>query len=196
MTTTNPTRPHATPTVLERALLESRRQFAAFVARRLGSESAAEEVLHSAYLKALESAPDAVDEEGVVRWFYRVLRNAVVDRHRRGDAEQRALRAQAAAAPSAWEPEWERTVCQCIHAVLPTLKDEYATIVRKVDLEGRSVADVARAEKLSTNNASVRLHRARRALKKNLEQTCGACAEHGCLDCSCHAGGGLGYTAK
>jgi RNA polymerase sigma-70 factor (ECF subfamily) len=196
VTTTKLGRRHAAPPAVLQALLESRRQFIAFLARRLGSEPVAEEVLHSAYLKALESAPDAADEEGVVRWFYRVLRNAVADRHRRGDAEQRALRAHAADAPSTWEPEWERTVCRCIHAVLPTLKDEYAAIVRQVDLEGRSLADVARTERLTTNNASVRLHRARRALKKNLEQTCGACAQHGCLDCSCGGAGGLGYTAR
>jgi RNA polymerase sigma-70 factor (ECF subfamily) len=71
-------------------------------------------------------------------------------------------------------------------------------VLERALLESRRqlVAFVARAEKLSTNNASVRLRRARRALKKNLEQTRGACAQHGCLDCSCRGAGGLTYTAK
>jgi RNA polymerase sigma-70 factor (ECF subfamily) len=33
----------------------------------------------------------------------------------------------------------------------------------------------------------VRLHRARAALKTRLEQSCGTCATHGCLDCTCRS---------
>jgi RNA polymerase sigma-70 factor (ECF subfamily) len=33
----------------------------------------------------------------------------------------------------------------------------------------------------------VRLHRARQALKRELERSCGTCATHGCLDCTCGA---------
>jgi len=38
----------------------------------------------------------------------------------------------------------------------------------------------------------VRLHRARKALRERLTASCRACAEHGCLDCSCGASGGHG----
>lgn len=176
--------------------MQRRPRFIAFLARRLGSEAAAEELLHAAYLRALESAPDAADEEGAVRWFYRVLRNALVDSQRRAQAERRALGSEAAGAGSSWDPEWEQTACQCVHAVIPTLKREYGEIVRQVDLDGRSVTEVARAERLSASNASVRLHRARRALRRSLEQVCGACAEHGCLDCSCGDLGRLGYRPR
>jgi RNA polymerase sigma-70 factor (ECF subfamily) len=31
----------------------------------------------------------------------------------------------------------------------------------------------------------VRLHRARQALRNNLEQACGVCTKHGCLNCTC-----------
>lgn len=44
---------------------------------------------------------------------------------------------------------------------------------------------VAKALGITTNNATVRLHRARRALKRELERSCGICATHGCLDCTC-----------
>ena len=45
---------------------------------------------------------------------------------------------------------------------------------------------VARAEDgITPNLAMVRLHRARRALRLRLEESCRACAAHGCLDCSC-----------
>ncbi|MGC3996406.1 MAG: sigma-70 family RNA polymerase sigma factor [Anaeromyxobacter sp.] len=191
MSMTDAARPGLPP-----ALLEGRRRFLAFLARRLGSEAAAEEVLQGAYVRALESAPATFDEEGAVRWFFRVLRNALIDRARRTDSEQRALSADAAEAPQALDPEWERAVCGCIESALAGVKDDYAILVRRVDLEGASVSDVARQVGVTPNNASVRLHRARRALRERLEGLCGACAAHGCLDCSCRGGPTLGYVPR
>ncbi|HZH03129.1 MAG TPA: sigma factor-like helix-turn-helix DNA-binding protein, partial [Myxococcaceae bacterium] len=69
--------------------------------------------------------------------------------------------------------------------LLPGLKPEYAQMVRQVDLENRPLADVAVELGVTSNNATVRLHRARQALKKQLQRCCGSCAAHGCLDCSC-----------
>jgi RNA polymerase sigma-70 factor (ECF subfamily) len=43
----------------------------------------------------------------------------------------------------------------------------------------------AEAAGITPNNASVRLFRAREALRQQLQRSCGTCAEHGCLDCSC-----------
>jgi RNA polymerase sigma-70 factor (ECF subfamily) len=65
------------------------------------------------------------------------------------------------------------------------LKPDWATIVRRVDLEGTSVPEVARDEGIAPNAAVVRLHRARGALRDKLRVVCGACARHGCLDCGC-----------
>jgi RNA polymerase sigma-70 factor (ECF subfamily) len=38
---------------------------------------------------------------------------------------------------------------------------------------------------ISSNNASVRLHPARKALRNRLEKICGPCAGAGCFDCTC-----------
>ena len=38
---------------------------------------------------------------------------------------------------------------------------------------------------ITPNNLKVRRHRARRALRARLEETCRICAAHGCLDCTC-----------
>jgi DNA-directed RNA polymerase specialized sigma24 family protein len=65
------------------------------------------------------------------------------------------------------------------------LKPEFANLLSKVEMQGRSVREVAEEEGISANNAAVRLHRARLALKSQLEKTCGTCTEHGCLDCTC-----------
>jgi RNA polymerase sigma-70 factor (ECF subfamily) len=72
-----------------------------------------------------------------------------------------------------------------MNTLLPNLKSEYAEVLRRVDLEEIPVAQVATELDITTNNATVRLHRARQALKRELERSCGTCATHGCLDCTC-----------
>ena len=76
-------------------------------------------------------------------------------------------------------------VCGCVTQLLPTLKPEYAEALRDVDLEEMSVKAYAEKRGITANNASVRLHRSREALRRQVQRSCGTCADHGCLDCSC-----------
>lgn len=172
---------------LPAAILANRAEFLGFLERRLGRRDAAEEVLQAAYLKAMEAAGSIEREESTVAWFYRLLRNAIIDRRRRSAAEARALERHASelAVEADREDELHGAVCRCVDGLIPTLKPEYAEIVRRVDLGGTSVPEAAGHLGISANNAAVRLHRARAALRTQLQRTCGACSEHGCLDCTC-----------
>ncbi|MBU8896389.1 RNA polymerase sigma factor [Corallococcus sp. M34] len=171
-----------------RALVDNHRRFLSFLERRVGSRAIAEELLQAAFVKSLEKGGMLRDGEGAVAWFYRLLRNALVDHYRRQAAEGRALEREARDAQEASEdPELKVAVCACVGDLLSTLKPEYADIVRQVDLEERAVPEVAREVGITANNAGVRLHRARQALRKQLERSCGTCASHGCLDCACRA---------
>ena len=69
--------------------------------------------------------------------------------------------------------------------ILVTLRPEYTEILGRVEVDEQPVVEAARELGISANNASVRLFRARRALLERLRATCGACFEHGCLDCFC-----------
>lgn len=178
------------PAVVE-SLVGNHRRFLGFLERRVGSQALAEEILQSAYVRTLERGGELREDEGAVAWFYRLLRNALVDHYRRQGAEGRALEREARELSEVGpDPELTQTVCACIHDLLPALKPEYAELVRRVDLEGRGVPEVAREVGITANNAGVRLHRARQALKKQLERSCGTCAAHGCLDCTCGGPGG------
>ncbi|WPB75717.1 RNA polymerase sigma factor [Archangium violaceum] len=178
------------PAVVE-SLVGNHRRFLSFLERRVGSRAQAEEILQSAYVRTLEKGGELEEGEGAVAWFYRLLRNALVDHYRRQGAEGRAMEREAREVSELGpDPELTQTVCACIHDLLPALKPEYAEMVRQVDLEGRGVPEVAREAGITANNAGVRLHRARQALKKQLERSCGSCAAHGCLDCTCGKPGG------
>jgi RNA polymerase sigma-70 factor (ECF subfamily) len=69
--------------------------------------------------------------------------------------------------------------------MLSTLKPEYAQAVRQVDMHDTSVGDYAAGLGITPGNAAVRVHRARQALRRRMEECCGTCAEHACLDCDC-----------
>lgn len=163
-------------------LVALKADFLRFVRARTGSDAEAEDLLQAAYLRATEKIAAVRDDETAVAWFYRLLRNAIVDVHR-GRARSEAALAQPA--PEAADPDLHRAVCSCVNDLVPTLKPEWAELVRRVDLEGASVPEVARDEGITPNAAAVRLHRARAALRDKLRVVCGACARHGCLDCGC-----------
>lgn len=170
------------------ALVAHHRRFLSYLQRRVGDRALAEDLLQDAFVRAIDRAPELTDD-GAVPWFYRVLRNAVIDRYRRHGAEARALEAFARELDSAVEPprELRGEICACVAELAGTLSPSYSAAIAAVDLHGQAVADFARASGLTASNAGVRLHRARQALRARVAASCGTCAEHGCLDCSCGA---------
>lgn len=165
--------------------------FLSFLQPRLGNRAAAEDVLQAAYLKAAEKAATIRDDESSVAWFYRLLRNAVADAGRAAAREQRVLAEGKFADPEDVGPDFKEAVCHCVSGLAETLRPAHARLLRRVDLDGASVAEVAGEEGITPNTAAVRLHRARAALRDKLKFVCGACARHGCLDCGCPQGSAL-----
>lgn len=169
-------------------LARQRARFLAFLEARLGSRQEAEELLQTAYIKGLKSSAGVKEQEKITAWFFQLLRNALTDHWRRKAAEGRAVDAYGAEALRLEKidaAKLDREVCKCVSALVDTIKPEYADAIKKVDLEDVSVRDLAKSSGVTANSAAVRLHRARKTLKKRLIQTCGKCAEHGCRDCDC-----------
>ena len=61
----------------------------------------------------------------------------------------------------------------------------YADALRRIEVDGLAVKDYVTEIGISSNNAAVRVLRARGALRKRIAHSCGACATRGCLDCTC-----------
>ncbi len=180
---------------VEAALVGNHRDFLRFLVRRVGDADTAEDVLQQFYLRAVSRGSELRRSESAVAWLYRLLRTTLVD-HYRSESSRRRREADYARMeiPSneGRDAELQSTVCACLEALLPTLKPEYAEILRRVDLQETPPREVARDLGLTPNNVRVRLHRARQAMKESLLLSCRTCAEHGCLDCDCKAPGESG----
>jgi RNA polymerase sigma factor (sigma-70 family) len=186
-----------TPAVVD-ILVANHREFLAFIERRVGSRALAEDIIQDAFARSLDKLDGLRSDESAIAWFYRILRNAIIDHHRRHASTSRGLEAFAAELEGQVEPpaEVRGAVCRCIGQLAETLKPEYAQALRRIEVDGISVKDFAAEAGISTGNAGVRVFRAREALRRQVARSCGTCAEHGCLDCTCSsAGSGCGDHA-
>lgn len=182
--------PQAETPVPLATLVENQRAFLHFLERRVGDRATAEDLLQDAFARAVRSVGDLREEESAVAWFYRMLRNAVVDHYRRRGSSKRALETFAreldTVVPST---EVHDEVCGCISRLAATLKPEYAEVLREVEVGGQPLKEYAEGHGITPNNAAVRVHRARQALRKQVIAACGVCATHGCVDCRCRREG-------
>ncbi|MBL8223166.1 MAG: sigma-70 family RNA polymerase sigma factor, partial [Bryobacterales bacterium] len=151
-------------------LVEGRQQFLSFLEKRVQSKAAAEDILQAAFVRSLEKGGSVRDEESVVAWFYRVLRNAIIDHYRQRGSAERVSEQLVAHLQDHQEPDelFKGEICQCVTALLENVKPEYREAIQAVDLEDGSLADLAARASITANNAAVRVHRAREALRKQV----------------------------
>lgn len=168
-------------------LLAHHDDFLHFLEKRVESRAVAEDILQSAFVRGMEKASTLRDEESVVAWFYRMLRNAVIDHYRSRESAARVLQDWPEGLDVPGQPvEFVKNeICQCVNSVLAELKPEYREALRTVDIEEQPVTEFAEHAGITANNANVRVHRAREALRKQVRTVCGTCAEHRCVDCTC-----------
>ena len=184
-----------TDAAVRRVLVEAHVEFLRFLRRRLRNDEEADEVLQRFMLRAIERAGDVRDIQSVRAWLGRVLATTIVDhqrtairrrnRERVAEHDELARLAERSTEPDA---ELDAAVCDCLYQLLPTLKPDYAEVIRRADLLGEPREQIALRVGTTVNNITVRLHRARQALKTRLEQMCRTCIVHGFLDCGCKDG--------
>jgi RNA polymerase sigma-70 factor (ECF subfamily) len=173
------------PTTLEQHLGDSRDRYLGFVRSKIADPELAEDVLQDAIVNALRAAPEIEGDQRLASWFYRVLRNAVVDAYRR--REVRGRRAAPLDGFDVAEPTEadDAALCECLRPLIASLKPEYADVLTSVDLGQEAPGEFAARARISPESVKVRRHRARKALRERLLETCRLCADHGCLDCTC-----------
>jgi RNA polymerase sigma factor (sigma-70 family) len=162
--------------MVERRLSCERPRRLRYLIARLRSRDDAEDVLQDFTLKALQGA-HGVRQDKIDAWLNDSLRNALFDRYRRDAARKRLSESATAEPAECSEPDdaADETSIQCLSVSIAELKPSYATVLRRADLDDLPLSKVAADLGLTTNNAAVRLHRAREMLRRVMHTRCLAC---------------------
>ncbi|MEM7154061.1 MAG: sigma-70 family RNA polymerase sigma factor [Myxococcota bacterium] len=169
-------------TLIADALREHAAQFRAFVGARV-PPGEVEDILQTAAFRAVERSGSLKDSERLLPWLYRLHRNIIVDTMRRRASRERVVDPHAVAPEPSAQPSEDP--CHCALVLARQLSPAYASMLSLVDAGDASVAEAAEALGISTNNAAVRLHRARKALRKAMLEHCGVRSPSECADCRC-----------
>ncbi|MEM9566430.1 MAG: sigma-70 family RNA polymerase sigma factor [Actinomycetota bacterium] len=168
--------------VVADALRERRSDFEAFVRARARPEDA-DDIVQLAALRAVERADSLDDPDRVVAWLYRIHRNLIIDVSRKRASERKYVDAMAEIPEQPELPVADP--CECSVSQARRLRPAYASILSLVDSDGLQLTEAARRLDVSANNAAVRLHRARRALKQAMLEHCGVTDARECAACRC-----------
>jgi RNA polymerase sigma-70 factor (ECF subfamily) len=177
-----PEREEEVSTMVIETLAAERERYLAFVRHRVRSGADAEDLLQKALVRAMERADQLNDPSRASAWFYRILRNTIADHHAEWARQNAKLHVLAADVEEA-EPE-DVAMCACSLGLMGDMRQDYRDVIQRVDVDGESIDDVSKTLGITTNNATVRLHRARQALKTAVVDHCGTTSVAPC-DCDC-----------
>ena len=153
------------------ALVSRRGELVTYARRKVGP--AAEDVVQEATVRALKGAERLSNPAAARAWLFTIVRRVI--------AERKPARELEVPPP----PTVATDGCDCIVAQLKRLPKGQATLLERVVIEGVSVTALAAELGITPNNAWVRLHRARQALKVQVKAHCGTASLRQCLDCGC-----------
>ncbi len=148
-------------------------------------EEDAQDLFGEALLKAVERRDGLDESEAAEAWFWQLATRMAVDEARR--IERRPMKRADLDLSRMPADELEEETCRCSLSLLEELPTSYHDILESVILGGQAVKDYAKEASISANNASVRLYRARRALRDKLSDVCQTTTVSECLDCGCSA---------
>ncbi|MEL7305340.1 MAG: RNA polymerase sigma factor [Myxococcota bacterium] len=168
--------------VVAHALRCHRARLRAFVHARVSSDDA-DDVVQIAAMRAVERAHTLRDPGRVLPWLFRLHRHVIIDWARKRSAEQRWVDEDASVFDAATASPTER--CRCSVTQVQHLSPSYSAILSLVDLGESSLSEAAEQLGVSVNNATVRLHRARKALRERMREHCGVTRARDCNDCRC-----------
>lgn len=142
-----------------------------------------DDVVQLAAARSIERAETLHDPRTVVAWLYRIHRNLIIDTHRKQSRDGEFLDRGVPVPDEPVAPLDE--FCRCSVRQAERLRPSYASILLLVDAGGLQLGEAARRLDVTTNNAAVRLHRARTALRTAMLEHCGVRDLSECGVCRC-----------
>ena len=160
--------------IIERVLVDDYVIIRRLALKRLRNRVAADDVLQSFCVKALERAHQLRDEKAVHGWLRRLFETTLLD-HYRASARLNAKTTPLEPGGSPLEEILGESLSvdesEVVEEVLATLRPAYTQIIRQMDLGRDEPSVIASRLHISPNNLAVRLHRASGAFRDALADT-------------------------
>ena len=151
------------------------------LARLVGNDEA-EDLAAETLLRAMNAIEDFREESALGTWLYRIGINLAYDllrqrnRHSVSSLElERALDGEFSGTLFSAEENVrfeQRQMSECVRALMAKLPPEQRHVLTQAEMLDQTAQEIARDVCISTGNAKIRLHRARRTMKKVLETHC------------------------
>ncbi len=152
----------------------------AFARRRTVSESDAEDILQTAFLRAhnqLESGTTPTNARG---WLYQIVRNLAIDAHRKKVRRREitehdpGIDLDTIEEPAALnlDDDLRKTVARSLPLFIERLESPYREALQLTEIEGLTQAQAARHVGLSLSGMKSRVQRGRKHLLDSLQACC------------------------
>jgi len=146
-----------------------------FIARRVGDEAEAEDILQDVLLRIHRHGDTLERAEHVHAWVYQIARNAIADFYRARGTNAALTTALATARvddTTPTTPDLRAELAACLAPMIDRLPDAYRQAVVLTEFEGLTQADAATRLGLSLPGMKARVQRGRRRLKAMLLECC------------------------
>jgi RNA polymerase sigma-70 factor (ECF subfamily) len=169
------------------ARLTNVREFSSFLEQHVGSRAASEDVLRDAFALGNRETPHA--GEPIRAWFYRLLRNAVLEQPRHAASLEGKLAAFRLELEQKIEPSSAvgAAIDHYVGVIAAALDPEHSELLGRVELAGEALATYAELAGISPASAEQRLSLARTELYRQVVNSFGTCSAHGAYNCTCGA---------
>lgn len=140
-----------------------------FIRGRVPSSADSDDVLQTVLLHFLERRAE-LTSASLPAWAFRVARVAIADLHR--GRTRRGILEAPVADPADAEPRVVPDIAKCVRPLLATLPRADQVLLRRVDVDGASQAELAQEFGLSASGMKSRTQRARERLRAVLLASC------------------------
>jgi len=156
-----------------------------YLSRLMGAEQA-EDIVQEVFEKVNRSLDGFQGKSKLSTWIYRIATNTALDKLRSASFKHSSKQASMEETAdrkdqNAWTGQTKTTVDQkvirkemseCVREYIDRLSPDYQTVLLLSELEGFKNKEIAEILEISLENVKVRLHRARAALKNELDYGC------------------------
>ncbi len=147
-----------------------------FISKMVGDQWIADDLTQDTFIKVQKNLNGLKDDSKLRPWIFRIARNRCLEYFRSGTAKNKGQELtyslQKSIEPAAQMQLEQHQMSQCVQDKIYLLPESLRVALVLSDTMEMSHQEMADILNITVNNVKVRVHRARKAFKKILEEEC------------------------